>query len=97
MWNGELPDLEETASGKELIAIGEKRGFERGFERALERGLTSAILVLMKDRFGSVPVEMERRIQNLSRADEEKLLILVSGAKTLKAVETWLVKQMLRS
>ena len=93
MWNGELPDLEETASGKELIAIGEKRGFER----ALERGLTSAILVLMKDRFGSVPVEMERRIQNLSRADEEKLLILVSGAKTLKAVETWLVKQMLRS
>ena len=82
---GELPDLEETASGKELIAIGEKRGEERG--------LTGAILVLLKDRFRSVSAKTEKRIENLPRAGKEQLLTLAARAKTLKEVEDWLRQQ----
>ena len=95
---GELPDLEETASGKELIAIGEKRGEKRGEERGEKRGekrgeermLKEAILLLLKDRFRSVPAEMEERIENLPSTGKKQLLTMVARATTLKDVEDWL-------
>ena len=36
---GELPELEETQSGKDLIRIGEERGLRVGEERGEQRGL----------------------------------------------------------
>ncbi len=86
---GELTDLEETASGKELIAIGEKRGEERGEERMLNE----AILLLLRDRFRRVPTEIADRIQTLSRAEKKRLLTLIVKAKSLNDVEDWLRQQ----
>ena len=53
---GELPDLEETASGKDLIQIGERRGEKRGLERA--------IVALLATRHGTVPAAFKRRLRN---------------------------------
>ena len=36
---GELPPLEETQLGKELIQIGEQRGQEKGLAQGLQKGL----------------------------------------------------------
>ena len=59
---GELPELEETQSGKDLIRIGEERGELRGELRGEQRGelrgLQKAILVSLKARYGMVPATM---------------------------------------
>ena len=58
----ELPNLEDTQSGKDLIQIGEARG------------LNQAIVLLLQARFGRVTKALQARIEGLS-ADEAKELI----------------------
>ena len=50
---GELPELDETVAGKELIRIGEKRGEKRALEEA--------ILAFLATRHGRVPAAVTGR------------------------------------
>ena len=60
---GELPELEETVAGKELIQIGEQRGEKRGEKRAWEE----AILAFLATRHGTVPAAIRRISRNSPR------------------------------
>jgi flagellar biosynthesis/type III secretory pathway protein FliH len=45
---GQLPDLRETQSGKDLIAIGVQEGIEKG----IEKGKRDSLIQVLESRFG---------------------------------------------
>ena len=97
---GELPELEETQSGKDLIRIGEQRGEKRGEKRGEERGLlrgadqelTSVILTITKTRFGELPKPWQSRVSSLSRETRERLLEFAVTCGSLAEIKDWLKK-----
>ena len=101
---GELPDLRDTRSGRDLIAIGkregemvgEKRGEKRGESRGIDLGLENAIVLCAKERFRSVPEELEARLPKLPRRSKEQLLRLISRAESVVELDNWLKKHPLK-
>ena len=83
---GELPELEETQSGKDLIRIGEERGELRGELR----GLQKAILVSLRARYGTVPATMQDKIHSLTIDEAERVLEYLPLCPTLDAATQWL-------
>jgi len=88
----ELPPLEETESGKDLIRIGEKRGEKRGEERGEERGIEKAILVFLKVKFKTVPRAMQNKIHQLTARQKEKLLTGLPRCESLEELSAWIDK-----
>jgi hypothetical protein len=86
---GELPDLEETQAGKDLIRIGEERGVRIGEERGLQR----AIQVSLGARFAAVPAAMHDKIRTLPSDAAESLLEYLSQGPTLDDVTRWVDAQ----
>lgn len=95
----ELPSLEETESGKDLIRLGEARGEKRGEERGLARGeargeargLHEAILLTLEAKIGQVSKALKSRIERLSIDTSRKLLVhLLNDGATQKSVKAWL-------
>jgi len=86
MFMGELPDLEETQSGKDLIAIGEKRGEARGEAR----GIAGAILAFLETGQGPVPEATRQRLQALPLPQLQELLPLICRGMTLEQLAVWL-------
>ncbi|MCY2986896.1 MAG: DUF2887 domain-containing protein [Planctomycetota bacterium] len=78
---GELPELEETQSGKDLIRIGEQRGLEK------------AILVSLKSRYGTVPVALQETIHTLTTDEAECLLEYLIRCQTLDELAEWLASR----
>lgn len=80
----DLPDLQDTQSGKDLIRIGEERGREEGLEKA--------ILLFLKTRHGSVATDLEEKIRALPIGDGERLLMYLyqPEAPSLDDVNAWL-------
>ncbi|MDA1014554.1 MAG: DUF2887 domain-containing protein [Planctomycetota bacterium] len=83
---GELPDLEETQSGKDLIAIGEKRGEKRGRQAGLVRALT----LLLKSRSEDVDETLLSSIQQLDAADADRLMAHLLTNHAPNAARDWL-------
>ncbi len=81
---GELPDLEETQLGKDLIRIGEQRGLQTGLEQGLEKGLEKAIRAFVAARFGAVPAAIEAKILSLSVAEAEGLIPFLPHCQSLE-------------
>ena len=77
---GELPDLEETACGKDLIHIGEKRGLEK------------AILAFLAKRHGTVPAAVRENIAKLTTAESERLMEFLAECQSLDDVTQWLAR-----
>jgi hypothetical protein len=77
---GELPDLEETASGKDLIRIGEKRAWEE------------AILAFLATRHGTVPAAIREKIAKLTPAEAKRLMQFLVECQSLDEVTQWLVR-----
>jgi predicted transposase YdaD len=75
---GELPDLEETASGKDLIRIGEQRGEQK------------TILAFLTARFGTVPAALQERIATLAPDEAERLVRFLANCQSLDEVTRWL-------
>ena len=71
---GELPDLEDTASGKDLIRIG------------LER----AILSFLAARFGTVPAPIPAEIAKLTPSQAERLIQFLAQCQSFDEVARWL-------
>ena len=86
---GELPELEETQSAKDLIRIGEQRGEQRGVQRGLEK----AILVYLRARHGAVPVTLQEQIHTLTTDEAERLLEYLPGCQTLDELGQWLASR----
>jgi hypothetical protein len=82
----DLPALEETESGKDLIRIGEERGIRMGEARGEEK----AILLFLKAKFKTVPRSMRNKIQQLSAPHKEQLLTWLPKCASLKALTAWL-------
>ncbi len=85
---GELPPLEETQSGKDLIQIGEQRGRERG----LQEGWEQAILAFLAARHGTVPADMEAKIRALSIDKANRLVEDLPRLQTPDDVIQWLAR-----
>jgi hypothetical protein len=77
---GELPDLEETASGKDLIRIGEQRAWEE------------AILAFLATRHGAVPVAIQERIAKLTPAEAKRMMQFLAQCQSLDEVTQWLAR-----
>ena len=84
----ELPVLEETESGKDLIRIGEERGIRIGEERGEEK----AILLFLKAKFKTVPRSVRSKIQELAAPQKEKLLTWLPKCESRGALTAWLDK-----
>ena len=82
---GELPELEKTQSGKDLIRIGEKRGEKRGLARA--------VLVSLRVRHGAVPAALQKQVRALTADQAERLLEHLPQCQTLDEVAQWLSRQ----
>jgi hypothetical protein len=73
----DLPGLEETESGKDLIRIGEEK----------------AIMLFLKAKFKTVPGPVRDKIEQLSIARREKLLTWLPKCNSLAALTAWLDKR----
>jgi predicted transposase YdaD len=85
---GELPELEETVAGKELIQIGEQRGEKRGEKRGLEEGL----LAFLAARHGTVPAAIQEEIAKLTPAEAKRLMQFLARCPSLDEVTQWLAR-----
>lgn len=71
---GQLPDLRETQSGKDLIAIGAQEGFqvglekgiEKGVERGIEKGKRDSLIQVLGSRFGELDLSLIEKIEAIS-------------------------------
>jgi predicted transposase YdaD len=88
---GELPDLEETESGKDLIRIGEQRGEQRGEKRGEKRGREETILAFLAARYGPVPAAIQEKIATLTAAEADRLIQFLVNCQTLDELAQWLV------
>ena len=79
---GELPNLEDTQSGKDLIRIGEARGEARGWEQA--------IVLLLQTRFGRITKTLQSRIERLSAAEAKELITQIQTWNKLQDAKDWL-------
>jgi predicted transposase YdaD len=72
----DLPDIEDTRAGKDLMEKGMERGLERGREEGREEGLESSIVVIARKRFeaGQVDARLEAAIRDLGTRALEQLL-----------------------
>ena len=68
----DLPDIEDTRAGRELL----EKGIEKGIEKGREEGLESGILMIARKRFGADSVDgpLEAAIRDLSAPALERLL-----------------------
>jgi predicted transposase YdaD len=89
----ELPALEKTQSGKDLIRIGEKRGKKLG----QRRGLQDAVLTVLASKRLQVSVAQRRLIQRLDAAGCRTLLDQLLKWRTLEPLDSWLAERARRS
>ena len=72
---GQLPDLRETQSGKDLIAIGKVEGKVEGKAEGLAEGKAEGkaegLVILLGIRFGEIPTSLQDAIRKI---DNEKLI-----------------------
>ena len=81
---GELPDLRDTQSGKDLIAIGlqeglqeglhkgEQKGLQEGLQEGLKEGEREGLVWLLDAKFGTLDVAIRNRIDMIDSSDRLK-------------------------
>ena len=67
MMLGQLPDLRDTQSGKDLIAIGRLEGNREGKLEGKLEGKREALLELLEIRFGGLSHELREQIVRVYR------------------------------
>ena len=80
MFIGELPDLRETQSGKDLIAIGKAEGKAEGkIEGKAEgkiEGQQEALMLMIEKKFGTLPPELRNRVLQTTSVDKLRNLLM---------------------
>ena len=92
----ELPDIRDTQTGRDLIAIGKLEGAAEGEVRGEARGLEKAIVLIVKDRFRIVPKELEERLPKMPLRSKQQLLRFVTRAESVADIEKWLKRNPLK-
>ncbi len=77
---GELPELDETVAGKELIHIGEKRAWKE------------AILAFLATRHGTVPAAIQEKIAKLTPAEAKRTMQFLAQCQSLDEETQWLAR-----
>ena len=72
MFLGELPDLRDTQSGKDLINIGKEKGLIEGEIK----GNQEALIRIMESKFGEVKPDIRQRIEQTTDVNKLKDLLL---------------------
>lgn len=72
---GELPDLRDTASGRDLINIGRNEGRTEGRAEGLAEGVRESVLSIIESRFGRLDRELQDRIDRIESLDTLKRLL----------------------
>ena len=62
---GKLPDIRNTKSGQDLIAIGIEKGIEKGREEGIDQGKLVGQVELLESLCNSVPT-MEAQLRSMS-------------------------------
>jgi predicted transposase YdaD len=62
---GQLPDLRETQSGKDLIAIGVQEGIEKG----IEKGKRQSLVQVLESRFGPLGSALIEQVEAIKGAE----------------------------
>ncbi len=69
---GELPGVQETQLGKDLIQIGKSEGRTEG---KIE-GKIESLLLLLNARFGPLGVELQQQVESLDSSEKLDRLVL---------------------
>jgi hypothetical protein len=91
---GELPELEETVAGKELIQIGEQRGAKLGAKLGAKRTWEEAILAFLAARHRTVPAAIREKVGKLSAAQAKRMMQFLASCQSLEEVAKWLTGPM---
>ncbi|WP_297757098.1 DUF4351 domain-containing protein [Thermosynechococcus sp.] len=83
-------ELKRTRFYREVYAEARAEGLDEGRQQGLQQGEVLVILRLLRRRFGSVPSELEERIQRLSIAQIEALAEALLDFRELGDVAAWL-------
>ncbi|BAC08224.1 DUF4351 domain-containing protein, partial [Thermosynechococcus vestitus] len=83
-------ELKRTRFYREVYAEAREEGLQEGLEQGLQQGEALVILRLLRRRFGSVPSELEERIQQLSAPQIEALAEALLDFRELEEVAAWL-------
>jgi len=86
---GELPALEETQSGKDLIRIGLARGRAEGEVQMR----TADIVKIINLRFATAPQSLQSRIGKLTPEQRARLLEFVVTCQSLTEIRDWLKRE----
>lgn len=101
---GELPNLEETRAGKELIRIGEERGKlqgkaegkaegqAEGKAEGKAEGVREALIILLEANLGPVPADLRLHLETLGVQKAQQLLPLLSGWSDFESLRRWLAQ-----
>jgi len=90
MFLTELPDLAETQSGKDLIAIGEERGETKGKREGKREGKSDALERFLRAKHGELPTELRAAIGKLTITKLNRLLADLHQCNTLDDVTAWI-------
>ncbi len=66
---GALPDLTETQSGKDLIAIGVQQGKAEGLVEGKSEGKRDSLLMILQVRFGGVPETIHESVMAIGSTE----------------------------
>jgi len=81
---GELPELVETRTGRDLVKIGEERG------RA--EGLAKAVVIVLEGKRGRLTKSLQQRIRKLTNDQLCQLLSAADAWESLDPLDAWLAE-----
>jgi hypothetical protein len=81
---GELPELVETRTGRDLVKIGEERG------RA--EGLAKAVVIVLEGKRGRLTKGLQQRIRKLTNDQLCQLLSAADAWESLDPLDAWLAE-----
>jgi predicted transposase YdaD len=81
---GELPELVETRTGRDLVKIGEERG------RA--EGLAKAVVIVLEGKRGRLTKSLQQRIRKLTNDQLCQLLSAADAWESLGPLDAWLAE-----
>lgn len=93
-----LPSIEDTVCGRELLAKGEARGEARGEAKGIEKGEVLQQQKMLRQfatqKFGRLPSKVATRIRKVTLAQGEELFRRLFDMKKISDLERWLSERL---
>ncbi|WP_019502870.1 DUF4351 domain-containing protein [Pseudanabaena sp. PCC 6802] len=82
--------MRESVIYQNILQEGEQRGEQRGLQRGLQQGEFTLVVKQLKRKFGNIPTQLAKTIQQLSTAQLEELGEALLDFTTLDDLSSWL-------